>query len=166
MACGSCAVSIRDDDVVGCLQPGAQAVSGFSPLQHRVTEWMTDYVGVFHLATINCIYAGCSQASSQLKNSPFFFYLQNTYKRNKLVGPWRKVLLALHVDKISAAVNLTCNPNDGSVTQWTSARKTVMLHNCTNGSFPLNDARPTGSSVPQKDWWSLITLKYSLHTAQ
>jgi len=38
MACGSCAVSIRDDDVVGCLQPGAQAVSGFSPLQHRVTE--------------------------------------------------------------------------------------------------------------------------------
>jgi len=38
MACGSCAVSIRDDDVVGCLLPGAQAVSWCSPLPRRVTE--------------------------------------------------------------------------------------------------------------------------------
>jgi hypothetical protein len=44
--------------------------------------------------------------------------------------------------------------------------KSVRLHNHNDGSCPLTGAGPTGSSSPQKDCWTWITFKYSVHTAQ
>jgi len=106
----------------------ARRTGGFLVLSTLAqSDWMNDWLRGCVPFSHDKLHLRRLQSGKQpAKELTIFFYLQNTYKRNKLVGLWRNVLLALHVDKISAALNLTCNPNDGSVTQWTERKGRVL----------------------------------------